>query len=1042
MQYKYAIHICKLHMKSDKDTLIRLYEKCGKYKSATSLLLQKKNYESAVDMALKHPSCYNLVKDLLYKRIKTAISNQNPTLIKLVKGIPKLSEQIHYLKEAKMYSEACEFLQDSREYKSLFRICRAQHLYTKGIEIAEQAGPDHAHIKHSLILLRTEHHIITKPTKLADERDELKKFLEAKISKDHEARACLLQSKIIILSNGNLKRALELCNKAHTIYKSIQSSIGKIEAFRMVNLVREKRNEYTLEHCKLIVDTITILNQLCNLLAKPTAAFTSNVKEAEDFYGLEKYGIDYYYVSKQVDLFFQIQHSKKEVTDSDGMIQLNKKLVLRKLIDHYQAYIKEFRIYLGHFKGSWHNKLKQPYSFHSELIKAPFYLQKSYRLYSVDQINKYLEMLDTVFYIHTKNPAIFQINSDILEPIDRILSPFSQLCLNFRDKNFQYIAQESQTLRETLGTKAFEELKIMICETHDQIPNIDKWLQARRLISVSGEDKVHQLNLLIDEQVAKFNAHQQVQTRLQKQHLPLLYVKTDIDSYQHIFAVWEQTCKSYRENGDILTATNNSLIYFIRVIAKQKGLHTTLSLENLINILTIQCSAIFALISVSQNTQIIIPESFEQMIKSFDLFNCLGQLQTHKGLLVSCASQDITDNTLHDCIGILISIVKLMIGECETNFCPLQKAISRGTDTEIIHCLVLIFTIIGNLIALNIKNIEIENIIKILQEYSSQRIVSKIYSNLKSMENTKDLFCKIVQPLLKIPELQQLKVMQTDTVSRKKKISIKLIFLSKIPSIKFQWKTSPTLELQELEKGVTDDEPTLQTNYTTTTATATVQVTEKAGNVENGSIKEHSKEDIDKELHADNITDHSFVVKNSNIDVIDQESSEFLNGDSCIACHKIAEVGHFSSLQHSVNKKLYNKYIAAEVSYNATQKHLKEIVDEYRQADTTEYYELELKVQEAEQLIGDCNQKINEIYEEKNEWKQNAHKLNMMRDEISKIIYILHKTIQKKESDKDSDELGASDEAESEEEEHIDEELTKAKLTASSKRSTTLKVAS
>ena len=63
--------------------------------------------------------------------------------------------------------------------------------------------------------------------------------------------------------------------------------------------------------------------------------------------GKEKYGSNYYSVSTQMDLFFQIQQDQSNIIDSDGMIKLDKKQTLRRLIHHYQKYVGKFITYMS-----------------------------------------------------------------------------------------------------------------------------------------------------------------------------------------------------------------------------------------------------------------------------------------------------------------------------------------------------------------------------------------------------------------------------------------------------------------------------------------------------------------------------------------------------------------------------------------------------------------------------------------------------------------------------------------------------------------------
>ncbi len=1068
-QYKHAIHICKEYLKSDVDTLVRLYEKSGRYKSAVKLCLRKRKYGSAIEMALEHlpkHDCYDLLKDIVYKRIKVAVDGTHKEdVLRFVGILPKTMEQVHFLKLAKMYEEACELLQKGGEYGSAYRICRAQHLYTKGIEIAENAGPRHTNTKHSLILLRAEYHITTKPAPWGDEQNDLKKLLEVKeLRGRHKAKACLLLSVIILRSNtDDVQDALKLCSTAYTAYKNARSNAGEIETFCILTQIKERRKEYTLNHTKMIVNTVTVLRQMCALLNKPAAAFTSDVKDAEDFYGLEKYGSDLYYISRQENYFFPLQQDQIRGIDSDGMLQLD---TLSSLLQHYKKCEDILIQYLIHFKASWHDKVQQSFTFHSALLKTPFYLQQPYRRYPSEQINGYLRMCETALKIHQMNSAIFRSSNDVIGPINWILSPFSQLNLTFEKENFLLMSQESETIKGLLEERAIKELTRMTRYISDT-PNIDNWLEVWRIIYVLGENNVVALTTAIHKQVAAISDKAKIHLGYDPtKHSPSTYVRTDKYSYQSIFAIWERSCKLYRENGDALEATSHSFTYFIQVIASQRCLHQTLSLENLINILSIQCTALFAIISVSQDRKqrpitIVIPESFERMVKSFDLFNCMRQT-TYTELLQTCTSQEVAQNPdqlIQDGIKMLISILKLITGRYNKDYCPLQKAASQGTNIEAIHSMVLALTIVGNLIALSVQTTEIQLILNkimgILQKYSSRGLLSTMYSKLNTIQNTKDLYDGVIRPLLKQADLQ-LMTMQTVSCLGKEKIRIKPYLSHKVPVSELKWK-APNHDPahQQLEKVPLNEQgevslletegPLSATSPVDPYTQETVQNLEISAKPTEHSDEEYTLVDVLEEFSEgdeepyyveDIVEDFSTaeVKKDSELDV-DEQENEFLNGNQCILCNETADKDHLTSTRHLDQEKLFKDHKNAEMTYNYTQNHLNEKIQECRM-EYTEDYELEQKIQEAEQLLKSNNRRITKMYEE-NISRQNTQELEKMRDSTDKIIAGLDDK-RKKILETQKHKTDEVDEGKSEDDDYDDEELAKAKLTSSSKEKTTI----
>ncbi len=1004
-------------------------------------------YEEALKQAhmciekglLEKSVCYKMLKEVAYKQIKKVLQSDDPSrenLIKFVDFIPHVSEQVHFLKQAKLYKKACELLQKHEMYRSVYRICKAQHLYSEGINIANGLGTDHDSHKHLFILTQAEYMLANKKTDLRGQvKEDLEHFLGAhRPSTYHKARAFLLLSAILESDGDDEPNCLKHCNETHTMYKTVEKSkAGEIEAFYILNKVRK----HTVDHGKVIVATIEATEQICALLEKPAAVFTTEINDIENFYRLEKDGNELYCVSRESSCFLNFDGTEM---DSDGMLRLNKKTVLKQVQQHYKEYIAKWKQSIQKVKNPWETKVKRSFPFHSELLEPPFYLQKAHRMFPPGQIKEYLNMTDLAIQLGRSNPSVFNPN-DIIAQLHRLLSPFSQISLLFKQENYVHIAELSY-IKVALMDRVSKEITAMA--TDMQTPNIDNWLQLWKIIHVVDRKRINQLNCSIKKQEKMVNEAVWSEFGYDpSRNSPFTYTyRRREDTYQSIFDLWDHSCKLYRGKSKALVATRISFTLFIQVIARRRSLNKTFSLENLIHITTIQSTALLAMISASffkfsQPRVIVVPESFELMINNFDLINSSS---TNTGLLDAClnTSNQLPEHTvLQKASELLIGVIDLLTGTYNYRYFPLNEAIYKGTDTEAIHCLVLTLTIFGNLLLNGLLSSEkgqsiFQIIIKVLKTSKNGTVSQQAYLALVSCTNTKDLFQKVVHPLLRGIDLN-LMLLQTVSIIGKQQIRIKSSLPLQIPTVEFKWKPrtqSDSAINSRSESKQTSQAGTLPESIHNTESEETYQQHQDQSNEEDRAVVDRTisleqndseDEDVQEELSAAAQMEYKPEPKLS--EELQKEISECKHVNRCIICDEPVEDDrkHFEEAKHKCQKTEYDKYTNALITYNSTQKHLVEVIDKCRNSN----YELERMTLNAEELIRSNKEEISQVGQDCS-WKQRTEKVSKLRNETQNVIADLDK--KQFEQQKVNDEL--SDEDRSEEDEKITEVLSKVKLTS------------
>ena len=817
MQYSHATHICKEHKRSDIDTLVRLTEKRGRHRSAIKLYLQRQKYESALKLAHKYISegileqkeCYHMLRDVVYNQIKSAVKRkthtQNKDLVKFVEIIPDALEQAHFLKQAKMYDEACNILERNKSYNSAYRICRAQQFFTKGGKIAESMNDKY---KHSMTLLGVEHQLVcfksTKPS--LQGLQTLQKHLESvlvvkSLEPKLKARASLLLSVVYFQRDISEEKdsAMKLCSDAMDIYKKARSKAGEIEAFHMFTTIRVKTGKHSVQHGTKLLNIISKLQKVCVLLEKHAATYTTDLSDIEDFYGLEKHGSKVYYIPRQHGYFFQ-PYSTTGLTDVDGMLQFDKELVLNEIRDHYYKYSESWIKYVENVQESWETKVKLSFPFHTELLRKPFYLQKEHRMFPSEQVCEYLHMCDIALQLSRINHTAFN-QTNILDQLIRLLSPFSQLCLPFQQEIYLIIGK-SEMLQDLL-VKKFRGIVERMFEHIQESPNINTWLQAWRVMGIMNKATIISFETVRQRDWINNLVRTQPGYNPSREPPYSYSYSKSTNIYQSIFGMWELACKNYRERNKALIATRISVVYFIQTIARRRSLNWTFSMENLVHILTIQTTALLAMISGSrfkERKQIvfIVPESFELMTNAFDFVNCSCQQENNYRLLTACfnTSQDLSfQKVSKDSARLLGYILDILSGIYRREYWPLKKAVKEGTETEAVHCLVLTLTLFGNIVVYEFLTPEdcrviYNSIVSALQSTitfkDTVRRMHETFYKVASTRNTKDLFEGVISTLLKSVGLR-LMSLQTVIKLGKPQITIKQCTSRQIPKVDFRW---------------------------------------------------------------------------------------------------------------------------------------------------------------------------------------------------------------------------------------------------------------
>ena len=1001
---------------------VRLYAKLGRHKKAINLLIAQEKYEEALTMARENKVDHKELDltDIAHKQIKKVLRAGNcfTEVAKLVEFIPNFSQKVHFLKQAKQYPKATKLLIQKKMYRNALRICKAQHLYAEVIDMLE--GSDTDQKKYSLMLAQAEHYVATKKTEQA--RECLTNLLKLKISVPQKARTNLLLAVAFINEQEpNSSQAEKYCTEAYRLYtKVVKSKAGEIEAFNLLNKVLE----YTVEHGRLITSTIASVEQICTLLYKPAATFTVEISDIELFYSLEKDGSKHYFVPQDSSCFQTFDGTQ---TDSDGMLQLDERETLKQIQEHYKHYAANWKLSIRNIKKPWETQVKRSFSFHEELLQPPYYLQGGPKKFPQNQIKEYLTMCDLVFQFGQL--TTFDIDPNvIIEQVYRLLSPFSQICLPFKQETYEHLASLSH-IKEVIIKKVSNQIKVIAFNFNT--PDLNNWLQLWKILHVLGREKVKELQISLKKQAKSINIIALTYRRNPTQGPPYSYIHRNNHDYQSILSLWDQSCELYRHHNKALIATKISFQNFIQTIARRKSLNETFSLENLISILTVQSTALLAMQSASlfkynQYNTMVIPESFESLMNNFDMIYSCSDINGR--LLTAClntSEQVSPDKVLQDTKNILLEIFNLLIGEYRRHYNPLKKALCDGTNTEAVHCLALALTILGNLVLHKWISVStslhfLYAIVKVLEASTKYK---EACHALKNCTDTKSLF-QILQQLLTSIDL---KLVSLQTVTSLGKVNLRIkspLFPSQIPIISFSLKPQPD------SVQVVGSEASNQSESKTN---------DKDQLGKHPSDSESEDEDEDEDIHAELNAMENIEYKPEPEPVVDtvleEEKRQCLHNDQCIICNKPVQSNdeHFKTEAHIEEKKCYNSCQNIFFVFNMTQKKLLELIHTCREENVGND-ELEKILLEADDLIEKNKEEMTQVSQGCT-WNERRANLSQLMDKTENIIGLVCKQ-QEKLAQKKEQQIFAplSDEEKSEEDEELNIELKETRKKPSKKR--------
>ena len=610
---------------------------------------------------------------------------------------------MQFLKTAQMHDKVCEILEHEKNFNDAYRVYKAQGWFEEGLALAiRQNNKDE---QAAFLLFKAAKEMAIEGRLLRNTMETLKKMMEF----NTEA----------MLVYGMAVQDYTKMRNVVTHYHIKKNSFAHVEALSIAVAKAEyDRDFHKWKNIHLVKDedlATVLLNECRNIQFIKTALIPVQkidppqiIHHMESFYGFEKDQIDDdVYLIPESSYYWTNQLLKGLNMDSidrdlNGLLKLKAHLVLQAVLDRYEAFTKSW-IAEDKFKAMDILCMSlNRFPFHQQIINHGGHLKESglTKLDKTSHLQAYLNILSSVFEM--KELGSTQVPFDVVEVVSNATSPqatcyihIPTLDMKHRKCHVPKLEIVSEELIQALNRKC-----LVVLNSSDNAFKFDDWVELWRIkCMTNGCDEMK--NVLI-KRTSEFNK------RARTEWLPNIsqvYVFNRHENiHQHLILVWLHTCDQLKKDK-VLSACTVLVHSVVRHIASHKVIWETISVSNLLSILTVHTTAILTMLAICDTHNgmpgnIYIPSSYKNVIKVF--LSMLGK----KSLLDSChydikrrQSEELTLFP-YKLRNLLDMIMKSLIGIQNVHFNPLNYAVSNERclqNHEAEQLLIFVLTVFGHL---------------------------------------------------------------------------------------------------------------------------------------------------------------------------------------------------------------------------------------------------------------------------------------------------------------------------------------------------------
>ena len=630
---------------------------------------------------------------LAYRYAKNAVKQQDSKeLEKILEYMTDIQTKVRILKEGgpKFHRRRFSIYKKERQYKEAFRLAFAQKWYSDGVSLAREAKD--SKMEARFIFQQGWHYIYygshTGRSETLKALHNLKKSQASLI----RAEACLLL--------GIIEQDISLCQAARRSYKFSKHNVGELEAFNAIaKLTRKEDIRSVLKACQLAHSTA---NSLRKQGLDESASTTLILQQAAEFYCLHKIGDLYYTSPKQPPWICGCPDIGK---DYDGMMKYRISEVRVALAGYLSTFVTEW---LKNFEVQ--HKLECDIKSFEHQHKLP--RDKSLGLSRAFEVPR--NALKEYIVRHIQMLELRQLEgNDCTDTIIQLLSVFSPQFSVYLPLNKIHLPVQCSHLTYTvIHNWIASTIQEKENESVSGRTSIDPWLNMWRACCLT-DGNVDTLNSSVKDLAKRINTEVstlQDQMPTQYNAPPAFFLWRKENKYYHIFFFWLRSCELIKE-GEALWSSKCAIDYFLSSIANSNGVY--ISVMNLVDILSIHCTSLLAMISYSDfikkssATQFIVPLLYKHTVQVFNHLNCHVREDMYA---LSASMKEVEqrrnssrnlDRLKSDCSRLLWRALDIILGVYNYKFSLLSFTMKQERATKSSanrQLLILALTLFGNLL--------------------------------------------------------------------------------------------------------------------------------------------------------------------------------------------------------------------------------------------------------------------------------------------------------------------------------------------------------
>ena len=743
--------------------LVSLMEQDGKYNEAVSVLVEYGRRDEALEYSLRYVNEGHEIRNELRsstlalrfaKQICDRVQTQRSCnqLARVTKYMDDPDHRIAYLKQARKYREAFNILCTERKYDDACRLCMAQGWFDEGLELAE--GKKYQQWTHEFVFQKA----ISGISCNGKADDEITTRLDSLTRGDTTSVHVKAKSFLLL---GMSRRELIFCQQALKFYTDTHNFPGCVEAF---NLMAQFRKDDVKVDIKQVLDIcnrasviIEVTDKVLNRQRLDDAQHRT-LTQTEEFYGLQKSvsNQNCYCLLSRASIWIQFyDRSSKLDTDSDGMIQINSTKVMRVVSKHIQNFLKQWKEDDElQICQQFQSELRS-FQFHSQIQDGGYVLESYKMKYHPSSIYNYLKLCCLGLEISAFPGGVD--NDFIVSLLSNILTPSATLYLDITKGQMKWIATSIALplLEQYAATKLNKDF------------DMNNWIEAWRIFGIIGKNRLEKFWSQLKQSEQHVNS-------LPKSKIPNMYVLDISGKYVHVFSMWLRSCELIQRDKRVIASSKVILHYVLKPFIRHLDIRRTLSITNLVNILTIHTTALLSVTALCHHLQgkwsnVLIPKSYLSTLNVFDNLGRLANTECTGVLDASMNDEKVLRayyrptnphallNLQREVTPLLWEILHSLLGMSGRfqKFHPLEHSmktevcIKRG---EARHCLMLVLVLFGNLteidqqystpqVLLNYQ-ICISSALQSLKDcgHSEYHRLQKAYSIFSSSANTTGFF--------------------------------------------------------------------------------------------------------------------------------------------------------------------------------------------------------------------------------------------------------------------------------------------------------------